>query len=83
MKYDIKKLQNKKKCFIFSLGNIIDSKNIKISQVVNSKYAIYESNYNYQLNFGNSDLIINDHAGTRNKNFSIEELEIFAFTKAK
>ncbi|CAI2178580.1 9929_t:CDS:2 [Funneliformis geosporum] len=77
--------------FIFSLGDGNDLNNFKISQVMYSNYAIYESNYqNLPLNFGNSDLVINENAGTCNQaqyeskildtnSFTIEEMEIFRF----
>ncbi|CAI2192295.1 14531_t:CDS:2 [Funneliformis geosporum] len=69
-------------------GNIIGGYN---PFVVNSNYAIYESNYqNLALNFGNSDLVVNGNAGTCNQAhyeskildtnyFTIEEMEIFRF----
>ncbi|CAI2186482.1 17586_t:CDS:2 [Funneliformis geosporum] len=70
-----------------------DLKNIKISRVKTSDFAIYEcSDQNIPFNFGNSDLIINKNSGTSNQrhyessildtnNFSIEEMEIFRFIK--
>ncbi|CAG8439943.1 7025_t:CDS:2 [Funneliformis mosseae] len=79
--------------FIFSLGDGNNLKNFKISRVVNSKSAIYESNYqNIPLNFGNSDLVVNGNVGTCNQaryesqildtnSFTIEEMEIFRFYK--
>ncbi|CAI2166794.1 19740_t:CDS:2 [Funneliformis geosporum] len=75
--------------FIFSLGNGNDLKNLTISRVVNGNNAIYEANYqNMALNFGNSDLVINNDSGTCNQDqyeskildinsFTIEEMEIF------
>ncbi|CAG8572525.1 6946_t:CDS:1 [Funneliformis mosseae] len=80
--------------FIFSLDGK-DLNNIKISRVVDSTKALYESNfYNYKLNFGNSDLIINvsDNFGTCNQSnyessilvpniFFIKEIEIFKIVK--
>ncbi|CAG8675640.1 2125_t:CDS:2 [Funneliformis mosseae] len=78
-------------CFIFSLGDGNDLNNFKISRVVNNNYAMYESYYqNMPINFGNSDLVINDDAGTCNQayyesnildtsNFAIEEMEVFVF----
>ena len=82
---------NNTESFIFSLGDGKDSKNFKISRISNSSYAMYESNYyNMVLNFGYSDLVINNDTGTCNqkhyessildiKNFTIEEMEIFRF----
>jgi hypothetical protein len=80
--------------FIFSLGNNSnDLKDIKISRVVNSNFAIYEPKYrNVALNFGNCDLIINNNTGTcnhyhyessilDNNYFLIEDMEILKFTK--
>ncbi|CAI2195324.1 12137_t:CDS:1, partial [Funneliformis geosporum] len=60
-----------------------------ISRVQSSGNAMYESRYqNFALNFGNSDLVINNNAGSCNQcyyestildtnNFTIEEMEIF------
>ncbi|CAI2176524.1 19675_t:CDS:1 [Funneliformis geosporum] len=85
--------RNNTESFIFSLGNGKDLKNIKISRVKTSDFAIYEcSDQNIPFNFGNSDLIINKNSGTSNQrhyessildtnNFSIEEMEIFRFIK--
>jgi hypothetical protein len=75
--------------FIFSLEGV-DFKKVKISRVINNKYAIYETNN--ALNFGNSDLVINGNSGTCNQcyyessildtnNFSIEDMEIFKYYK--
>ncbi|CAG8560376.1 16411_t:CDS:1 [Funneliformis mosseae] len=81
--------------FIFSLGDGKDLNNVKISRVVNSDNAIYEVDHeNIPLNFGNSDLVINNNAGTCNQahyecsildtnNFTIEEMEIFKFIKGE
>ncbi|CAI2165598.1 8789_t:CDS:2 [Funneliformis geosporum] len=75
--------------FIFSLGDGKSLKNPKISRVVNSNNAIYESRFNnIALNFGNSDLIINGNAGTCIRQyydssildaikFNIDEMEMF------
>ncbi|CAI2174575.1 4592_t:CDS:2 [Funneliformis geosporum] len=72
-------------------GNGMNLKNFKISRVKNSGCAMYESYYqNTALNFGNSDLVINNNSGTCNKSqyesniletksFNIEEMEIFGF----
>ncbi|CAG8445878.1 15633_t:CDS:2 [Funneliformis caledonium] len=80
---------NTTESFIFSLGNGNDLKNLTISRVVNESVAMYESNYqNMALNFGNSDLVINNNTGTCNQaqyeskildtnSFTIEEMEIF------
>ncbi|CAI2189222.1 14025_t:CDS:2, partial [Funneliformis geosporum] len=66
-----------------------DLKNFKISRVQSSGNAMYESrSQNIALNFGNSDLVINNNAGSCNQgyyestildsnNFTIEEMEIF------
>ncbi|GBB83320.1 hypothetical protein RclHR1_10050003 [Rhizophagus clarus] len=82
---------NTTESFIFSLDDGNDLKKVKISRVVNQNCAIYESNYtNTNLNFGNSDLVINGDSGTCNQSyyesnildinyFSIEEMEIFRF----
>ncbi|CAG8534601.1 3513_t:CDS:2 [Funneliformis mosseae] len=82
---------NTTESFIFSLGDGKDLKNYKISRVKNSSYAMYESHYqNTALNFGNSDLVINNNVGTCNQSqyasnildlnsFTIEEMEIFRF----
>ncbi|RIA93821.1 hypothetical protein C1645_873867 [Glomus cerebriforme] len=82
---------NTKESFIFSLDNRKGLEKFKISRVINNKFAIYDSyNYNIALNFGNSDLVINNNNGTCNQkyyesnildinNFSIEEMEIFKF----
>ncbi|CAG8718583.1 8234_t:CDS:2, partial [Funneliformis mosseae] len=49
-------------------GNGNDLKNLTISRVVNESVAMYESNYqNMSLNFGNSDLVINNNTGTCNQ----------------
>ena len=81
--------------FIFTLENCKNMKDVKISRVTNANCAIYESSYNdFTLNFGNSDLVINNQTGTCNQTnyesnilnsntFSIEEMEIFSFTKVE
>ncbi|CAI2185969.1 7944_t:CDS:1 [Funneliformis geosporum] len=80
--------------FIFSLDEE-DLKNIKISRVVDNENAIYKSNfYNYKLNFGNRDLVVNvnDNFGTCNQShyescildsnfFLIKEIEILKIVK--
>ncbi|CAI2191554.1 2491_t:CDS:2 [Funneliformis geosporum] len=82
---------NTTESFIFSMGDGSDLNDFKISRVVNSNCAIFEcNNQNILLNFGNSDLVINNNTGTCNRhcyessildanNFTIKEMEIHKF----
>ncbi|CAI2165384.1 7133_t:CDS:1 [Funneliformis geosporum] len=86
---------NNNECFLFSMGNRDDLRNVKISRVEHSAYAMYESNcYNQILNFGNGDLVVNNKKGRCQQKyyesrildiseFDIEEMEIFAFSIQK
>jgi len=78
--------------FIFSLDDEKYLKGYKISRVEDSNHAMYESSfYNYKLNFGNGDLVIEGNVCTckqefyessifgTNEEFIIKEMEIFRF----
>ncbi|CAG8567370.1 15425_t:CDS:2 [Funneliformis mosseae] len=80
--------------FIFSMGKSNDLRNVKISRVENSAYAMCESKKHNLLNFGYSDLIVDKKKGKCQQKyyesrildiseFDIEEMEIFTFSIQK